>query len=56
MIYPLAGLLIGAIAGAISAKLKGGKLLDLIQWAAVGAMMCGVIGLFVLVFIMRSYV
>ena len=56
MIYPLSGLLIGALLGAFSARRRGGKRLDLLQWAAVGAIMGGLIGLFVLVFIERSYV
>ena len=56
MIYPLSGLLIGAILGALGARRRGGKRLDLLQWAAVGAVMGGIVGLFVLVFIERSYV
>ncbi|WP_165352800.1 hypothetical protein [Loktanella sp. IMCC34160] len=54
MIYPLIGLLLGASLGALRARMKGGKALDLLQWAAVFAMIGGVIGLFVLVFIDRS--
>jgi uncharacterized membrane protein YfcA len=56
MIYPLSGLLIGALLGALGAWRRGGKRLDLFQWAAVGAIMGGIVGLFVLVFIERSYV
>lgn len=56
MIYPLAGLLIGAILGALGARRQGGRRLDLLQWAAVGAIIGGVAGLFVLIFIERSYV
>ena len=56
MIYPLSGLLIGALLGALGARRRGGKRLDLFQWAAVGAIMGGIVGLFVLVFIERSYV
>ena len=55
MIYPLAGILIGAILGAIGAKRQDGTTADILQWAAVGAMACGIIGLFVLIFIERSY-
>ena len=55
MIYPLSGLLIGALLGALGARRRGGKRLDLLQWAAVGAIMGGIVGLFVLVFIERSY-
>ena len=55
MIYPLSGLLIGALLGALGARQRSGKRLDLFQWAAVGAIMGGIVGLFVLVFIERSY-
>lgn len=54
MIYPLAGLLIGAIFGAIRAKQRGGQMFDLLQWGAVFAMIFGLIGLFILVFIERA--
>ena len=54
MIYPLAGLLIGSIVGAVRAKMCGGKVLDMLQWGAVFAMIFGLIGLFTLVFIERS--
>lgn len=56
MIYPLAGLLIGAFIGAFRARNKGGNRLDMLQWAAVSAILFGLIGLFVLIFIERSYV
>ncbi len=56
MIYPLSGLLIGAVLGAIGALRREGKALDIAQWAAVGAIVCGLIGLFLLVFIERSSV
>lgn len=55
MIYPLSGLLLGAILGALGARRREGKGLDVAQWAAVGAMIGGLIGLFLLVFIERSY-
>ncbi|CAA9404924.1 MAG: hypothetical protein AVDCRST_MAG15-1250 [uncultured Rubellimicrobium sp.] len=55
MIYPLSGLLIGALLGTLGARRRGGKRLDLLQWAAVGAIMGGIVGLFLLVFIERSY-
>ncbi|SLN13984.1 hypothetical protein [Roseisalinus antarcticus] len=54
MIYPLSGLLLGAIGGALAARRKGGKTADLLQWAAVWAMICAMIGLFILVFIERG--
>lgn len=55
MIYPLGGLLLGALFGALRARMRGGKTLDLVQWAAVYALIGGMIGLFVVVFIDRSY-
>lgn len=54
MIYPLAGLLIGALLGGAGARRQGGRRLDLLQWAAVGAIIGGIVGLFVLIFIERS--
>ncbi|MEJ6402251.1 hypothetical protein [Yoonia sp. 2307UL14-13] len=56
MIYPLAGLVFGAVLGAVRAKMRGGKAFDLLQWGAVFAIIFGLIGLFVLIFIERSYV
>ena len=54
MIYPLAGLLIGALLGALGARRRGGARLDLVQWAAVGAIIGAIVGLFVLILIQRS--
>lgn len=45
MIYPLGGLVIGAVLGALAAKRRGGKPADLAQWAAVWAMIFGILGL-----------
>ena len=56
MIYPLGGALLGAILGALAARRRGGKRADMAQWAAVLAILFGVVGLFVLVFIERSLV
>ncbi|WP_159087005.1 hypothetical protein [Loktanella sp. Alg231-35] len=56
MIFPLTGFVIGAILGAFRAKVRGGKPLDMLQWGAAFAILFGVIGLFVLIFIERSYV
>ena len=55
MIYPLAGLVLGALLGAWSARRRGGKRLDLAQWAAAGAIMGGLVGLFVLIFLARIF-
>lgn len=54
MIYPLTGLLLGAAWGAWGARRRAGRGLDLAQWAAVGAILGGIAGLFVLVLIERS--
>ena len=56
MIYPLAGLILGALFGALQAKRRGGKTLDLLQWGAVLAMIGGLIGLFIAIFITRAAV
>ena len=56
MIYPLSGLLFGALFGAFRAKVRGGKLKDLLHWGAAFAIMFVLIGLFVLIFIERSFV
>ncbi len=55
MIFPVAGLIFGAVLGAARALARGGNARDMLQWAAVFAMIFGVIGMFVLVFIERSY-
>jgi hypothetical protein len=54
MIYPLAGLIFGALFGAFRAKMRGGKALDLLQWGGAFAILFGLIGLFVLIFVARS--
>jgi len=56
MIYPLTGLIAGALLGVIRARMRGGKALDMAQWAAVFALIFGVVGLFVLIFIERNNV
>lgn len=56
MIYPLAGLLFGAAFGAFRAKARGGKTLDLLQWASAFAIIFGIIGMFVLIYIERSHI
>lgn len=54
MIYPLGGFVLGALIGAVRARMRGGKMLDLLQWGAAFGLMCGIIGLFVMVFLLRS--
>ncbi|MCF2872276.1 hypothetical protein L0664_14465 [Octadecabacter sp. G9-8] len=54
MIYPLGGLFLGAVLGAFRAKSRDGKIADMAQWAAVFAMIFGIIGLFIAVIITRN--
>lgn len=54
MIFPLLGMLIGAIFGVIMAKRRGGVTLDLVQWGVVNAIIFGVIGMLILVIIERA--
>lgn len=56
MIYPLGGLFFGAVLGAYRAKSRGGNPADMAQWAAVFALIFGVIGMFIAVIITRQYV
>ena len=53
MLLPLAGLLLGAILGALAARRRGGVGADLLQWGAVGAILGGLAGLFLLILISR---
>ncbi|WP_323005486.1 hypothetical protein [Pseudorhodobacter sp.] len=49
----LGGLLLGAIFGASLARKRGGKLLDILQYAAAFAIACGLLGLFVTIIVAR---
>ena len=55
MIFPLTGLVLGALLGALGARRRGGKRLDLLQWGVSCAIMGAILGLFVLIFVERSY-
>ena len=55
MIYPLAGALIGAVFGAMSARKREGNRADMAQWGFVGLMIGGIVGLFALIVIERSF-
>ncbi len=55
MIYPVGGLLLGAVLGGVMARSRGGIGKDVAQWAAVLGMMGFVFGMFVLIMIERSY-
>lgn len=54
MIFPLSGMVFGAVLGAFRAKSKGGQRKDMLQWGAVFAIIFGLVGLFVLIFLQRS--
>ena len=56
MILPLGGVLLGALIGAVRARARGGKMLDMLQWGAAFAVILGIVGLFILVFIQRAAV
>ncbi len=49
----LAGFVIGAIVGAMTAKRRGGRWLDMLQYAAVYSIAFTLLGLFVTIFIDR---
>lgn len=50
----LAGLLIGAAYGAFSAKRRGGRGLDMLQYGAAYAIMLALIGLFLTIYLHRT--
>ncbi len=54
MILPLGGFLLGAALGALGARRRGGRRLDLLQWGAVGAIIGFVLGVFLLIVVQRS--
>ncbi|WP_172623854.1 hypothetical protein [Octadecabacter sp. SW4] len=54
MIFPLTGILIGAVTGVFMAKRRGGKPADMAQWGAALGLIFGVIGMFVLIIVERS--
>lgn len=49
----LAGLLIGAVIGGLTAKRRGGKRLDILQYAAIYAIAFMLLGIFASIFIDR---
>lgn len=51
----LAGLVLGAMYGAMLAKKRGGRGLDRLQYGAVFAIAFGVLGMFLTIFIERLY-
>jgi len=54
MIFPLGGLIIGGVLGAVMAARRGGRVLDMAQWAAVMAIILGLVGLTVMVILDRA--
>ncbi|WP_281859695.1 hypothetical protein [Litoreibacter halocynthiae] len=53
---PLIGMLLGALLGAVVAKRKGGNRLDMAQYAGGFAIIFGLIGLFVAIYLARAAV
>jgi hypothetical protein len=51
--FVIGGLILGAIGGGLSARRRGGKPADVAQWAAVWAILFGLLGLFVTLFLDR---
>ena len=51
---PVIGLVIGALLGAVVAKRKGGNRLDMAQYAGSFAIIFGLVGLFVAIFLARN--
>ena len=56
MIYPLGGLVLGALLGAFRARQRGGTIPDMLQWGAAFALIFGMIGLFILIILQRSMI
>ncbi len=53
---PVIGLVLGIATGAIIAKRRGGKPLDIAQYAAGFGILFGLIGLFIAIFLARNAV
>lgn len=51
--FVIGGLLLGAIGGALRAKARGGKLADVLQYAVAHAILFGLIGLFITLYLDR---
>ncbi len=51
--FVIGGLVLGAIGGGLTARQRGGKPADIVQYAAVYAIIFGLIGLFVTLFLDR---
>ncbi len=53
--YVIAGLILGALLGGMTAKRRGGRPLDIAQYAAVYALIFAVIGIFITVALNRIF-
>ncbi len=51
--FVIGGLVLGALGGGLRAKVRGGKLADILQYAAVHAIVFGLIGLFITIYLDR---
>lgn len=51
--FVIGGLLLGAIGGGLRAKARGGKAADIAQYAVVHAILFGLIGLFITLYLDR---
>lgn len=51
--FVIGGLLVGAIGGGLRAKARGGKPADILQYAAVYAIIFGLIGLMITIYLDR---
>jgi hypothetical protein len=51
--FVLGGVILGALSGGLTARKRGGKPADIAQWAAVWAILFGLVGLFVTLFLDR---
>ena len=55
MIFPLAGLIFGAVLGLVQSRRRGGNRKDQAQWATVYALIFGLVGLFAMIIIERVF-
>lgn len=51
--FVIGGLLLGAIGGGLRAKARGGKAADIVQYAVVHAILFGLMGLFITLYLDR---
>jgi hypothetical protein len=51
--FVIGGLILGAVTGGLTARRRGGKPADIAQWAAVWAILFGLVCLFITLFLHR---